>query len=217
MQSWEPNGCWFNSQAGHMPGLQGTREATTHWCFSPSLSPSLTLSLKINKIFKKYDLPSNTPHTTDSVEKKCVKLEWADFGWDLKCSLGLFECSYCSCFSARCAIFPHCRISTSLSTPDTDGIWFTWRPCGMMDDYGPGKPQSRAAKTSGSYWHFQNQWPGQTLLIDCRFSPSGAWFSCRIPRQHQPVKLIPKKKKKIQFATVTNLSTFSQTEVTSLP
>ena len=29
-------------------------EATTHWCFSPSLSPSLPLSLKINKVFKKY-------------------------------------------------------------------------------------------------------------------------------------------------------------------
>ena len=31
----------------------GTREATTHWCFSPSLSPSLPLCLKINKILKK--------------------------------------------------------------------------------------------------------------------------------------------------------------------
>ena len=28
-------------------------EATTHYCFSPSLSPSLPLSLKINKIFFK--------------------------------------------------------------------------------------------------------------------------------------------------------------------
>ena len=41
----EPSGCWFDSQSGHMPGLQ-TRspvgdswEGTTHWCFSPSLSP----------------------------------------------------------------------------------------------------------------------------------------------------------------------------------
>ena len=46
----EPKGHQFNSQSEHMPGLQarslvgGTREATTHWCFSPSLSPSLPLS-----------------------------------------------------------------------------------------------------------------------------------------------------------------------------
>ena len=51
----KPKGCWFNSQSGHMPGLQarspigGTCEATTLWCFSPSLSPSLPLPLKINK------------------------------------------------------------------------------------------------------------------------------------------------------------------------
>ena len=50
-------GHWFNSQSGHMPGLWarssvgGTREATTHWCFPPSLSPSF-LSLKLNKILK---------------------------------------------------------------------------------------------------------------------------------------------------------------------
>ena len=50
--------CRFDSQSGHMPGLQarpplgGTREAATHWCFSPSLLLSLTLSLKINKFFK---------------------------------------------------------------------------------------------------------------------------------------------------------------------
>ena len=52
---WETKGHWFNSQSGHMPGLQarspvgGVWEATTYWCFSPSLSPSLLLSLKINK------------------------------------------------------------------------------------------------------------------------------------------------------------------------
>ena len=56
----KPKGHWFNSQSGHMPGLQarspvgGVREATTRGCFSPSLSPSLPLSLKINKI-----LPAN--------------------------------------------------------------------------------------------------------------------------------------------------------------
>ena len=51
----EPKGSWFDSQSGHMPGLQarspvrGTREASTHWCFSPSLAPSLLLCLKISK------------------------------------------------------------------------------------------------------------------------------------------------------------------------
>ena len=45
VQACEPKGRWFDSQSGHMPGLQarspvgGTKEATTHWCFSPSLSP----------------------------------------------------------------------------------------------------------------------------------------------------------------------------------
>ena len=44
---------------GHGPGLQarspvgGMWEATTHWCFSPSLSPSHPLCLKINEILKK--------------------------------------------------------------------------------------------------------------------------------------------------------------------
>ena len=47
----EPKGHQFESQLGHVPGSPGggTQEATTHWCFSPSLSPSLPFSLKINK------------------------------------------------------------------------------------------------------------------------------------------------------------------------
>ena len=54
----EAKGHQFKSQSGHMPGWQarsqvgGTWGATTHWCFSPALSLSLPLSLKINKIFK---------------------------------------------------------------------------------------------------------------------------------------------------------------------
>ena len=62
----EPKGCWFNSQSGHMPGLRarspvgGAWEATTHWCFSPSLSPSFPLFLKINKILKKKE--NKTPY-----------------------------------------------------------------------------------------------------------------------------------------------------------
>ena len=45
----------LNSHSGHMPGLWsrstagGAREATTHWSYSPPLSPSLLLSRKINK------------------------------------------------------------------------------------------------------------------------------------------------------------------------
>ena len=53
--------CWFDSWSGHMPGLwvkghcerQPTNVPLSHWCFSPSLSLSLPLSQKINKIFKK--------------------------------------------------------------------------------------------------------------------------------------------------------------------
>ena len=42
----KPNGRWFDSQSGHMPGLHArspvdsVREATTHWCFSPFSLPS---------------------------------------------------------------------------------------------------------------------------------------------------------------------------------
>ena len=62
--AWEHKGHQFNSQSGHMPRLQ-TKSPTRagkkqpidvslqHQCFSPSLSPSLPLSLKINKIFLK--------------------------------------------------------------------------------------------------------------------------------------------------------------------
>ena len=61
----EPKGRWFDSQSGHMPGLWarspvgGMQEATTHGCFSPSLSLSLPFSIKeeLNKIvFKNYDV-----------------------------------------------------------------------------------------------------------------------------------------------------------------
>ena len=42
--AYEPKGRQFDSQSGHMPGLQdrfpvgGVWEATIHWCFSPSFS-----------------------------------------------------------------------------------------------------------------------------------------------------------------------------------
>ena len=51
-----PKGHWLDSLPRHMPGLQarspvgGMWEATTHWCFSPCLSPSLPLCLKIKYI-----------------------------------------------------------------------------------------------------------------------------------------------------------------------
>ena len=49
----KPKGRWFNSQSGHMPGLQarspvgGAWEAATQWCFPFYLPPFP--SLKINK------------------------------------------------------------------------------------------------------------------------------------------------------------------------
>ena len=63
--SCRPKVHWIDSPAGHMPGLQarspvgGVQErqqinvSFAHQCFSPSLSPSFPLSLKIskNKIF----------------------------------------------------------------------------------------------------------------------------------------------------------------------
>ena len=79
----EPRGCWFHSQLGHMPGLQarspvgGIWEATTHWCFSPSLSPSLLLSLKINNFLK------------DNREKRDARLKtqrlFRENGWKWQC------------------------------------------------------------------------------------------------------------------------------------
>ena len=50
-----PKGHQFNFQSGHVSGLQarspvgGVQKAAIHGCFSPSLSPSLLLFLKINK------------------------------------------------------------------------------------------------------------------------------------------------------------------------
>ena len=56
----EPKDFWFDSQSGHMPALWArtqlgaserhpTGESPAHWCFLPSLSPFLSLSLKVNK------------------------------------------------------------------------------------------------------------------------------------------------------------------------
>ena len=51
----EAEDCWFYFRLGHMLGLLakspvvGGREATTHWCFSPSLFSLLSPNLKINK------------------------------------------------------------------------------------------------------------------------------------------------------------------------
>ena len=61
--AWKPKGHRLDSQSGDMPGLRakspverGVWEATTHWCFSPSFSPSLPLSKsKINKILNMYN------------------------------------------------------------------------------------------------------------------------------------------------------------------
>ena len=51
----KPRGRQFDSWSGHVPGLWaspplGCEWEATHWCFSPSLSPSLPLSLKIKSL-----------------------------------------------------------------------------------------------------------------------------------------------------------------------
>ena len=61
--SCEPKGRWCDSQSGHSPGLRArppdgdVREAVdvslAQWCFSPCLSPSLALPIKVNKILLK--------------------------------------------------------------------------------------------------------------------------------------------------------------------
>ena len=45
-------GCGPSPQLGHMQ--EATNQYFSHRCFSPSISPILPLSLKINKIFKKH-------------------------------------------------------------------------------------------------------------------------------------------------------------------
>ena len=63
----EPKGLRFDSQSGHMPGLLakspvgGAQEATTHRCFSPSLSLSLALSKNKLINFKK-EIKRKTQH-----------------------------------------------------------------------------------------------------------------------------------------------------------
>ena len=60
-RSYEPKSYWFNSQSGHMPGLWARSPVGGMWevgnntlmFLSLSFSPSLPISLKINKIFKK--------------------------------------------------------------------------------------------------------------------------------------------------------------------
>ena len=79
-----PRGCWFVSWSGHMPGvwartLAGCRRQATDWCFSPSFSPSLLLSLKqIHKIFKKFFLKKT--HSINSKEPCSSKAAWGCWG-----------------------------------------------------------------------------------------------------------------------------------------
>ena len=52
----EPKGPWFDSQSGHIPGLQarspwwGVHERQPHWCFFPSLLPPISLPSPLSKI-----------------------------------------------------------------------------------------------------------------------------------------------------------------------
>ena len=105
MPACEPQGCQFDSQSGHTPGLLvrspvgGAQEANTNWCF---LLPSFP-SLKINKYFKNnkvhipelYLLGPYNSNDSDTQSKLWIS-----------CSLG-FVC----CYSHLCTQLPwlHCR------------------------------------------------------------------------------------------------------------
>ena len=79
-RSCEGEGCQFDFWLGHMPKLWATSsvgggwEATTHWCFSP-LSPSLTLSLKLNKWNLKKNAQMTRPQSSVS------EPEWWEAGF----------------------------------------------------------------------------------------------------------------------------------------
>ena len=125
----KPKGC-FNSQSGHMPGLWsgspvgGVQEATTHWYFSLSLSPSLPLGLKINKIFFfKWCLFNFILHASHlGILSKCILIQqiWArDRGSTL---YQVARCSCCCCYwsadhTLSCKDQQSSQIQFSLMTP----------------------------------------------------------------------------------------------------
>ena len=103
-----------------MPGLQarspvqGMQEATTHWCFSPSLSPSLPLS-KINKwnLLKKSFSP-------DQVAQLVGALPRAPRGCRFDPQSGYIQKANNWCFSLRSMFLSLClslSLSLSLSIP----------------------------------------------------------------------------------------------------
>lgn len=85
----------------------------------------------------------------------------------------LFKCSYCSCPSAWQAVLPHPQISLSLSIPNTDDIWFTGRPHGLMEWLWARKTSTQGCQNLREYGHPVDQWPGRLLLMDCRLFSLG--------------------------------------------
>ena len=85
--------------SGHMPGfrarfpVRGAWEATTHWCFSPSLSVSLPLSLKMNKSLKKKKKDKNSTETHTHTHKELCSVwrrcrDWSNASkvvWEVSC------------------------------------------------------------------------------------------------------------------------------------
>ena len=80
----EPKGHRFDSWSGHMPGLWARSPvggARGNQCFSPCLSPSFPLSLKINKILKK----KKRSFSWICVESSCPRLERETDAYREKC------------------------------------------------------------------------------------------------------------------------------------
>ena len=112
--------------AGQVPS-RGTWKATTHWCFSPSVSPSLPLSLKVNKwnLFKKNffkEMQILGPHPI-STESKTLGVGPSDLCFSER-SRGLWWCSDLKLAHYATQWFLHfCKSFLPLCIEVLEGLW----------------------------------------------------------------------------------------------